>query len=249
MTKINLIHTPCRNCVFATYQENTQNGCLTNFLELFKKNNVEIIEAYDATLNFFVINGKKCISYRDKNWLDKKGVASAEEAIDIVTEENQIKYISIIILEQETSIDNVKDIILSQKQQSIPPKGIMIIREMYNEYNLDIKELSGFLKEISIPWRMQNFINKSMSFDDRLRSIIKSAPMDRYYYLIYPSKYENTNFAEKINKYVTDGKAFGCININDNLFFSYLSMQYAKNISNIDILKDIQGQIKYETIN
>lgn len=249
MTKINIIHTPCKDCVFAVYRDKTQIECLTNRLEIFKQNGVEIIEAYDDSLEFYVINGKKCLCYRTKEWLEKKDIHSAIEGVTIVDQENQIKYISVIILEQNTTIQDIKNIVSSQMNQAITPKGFMIIRETYNKYDLNVKEISDYFTTIHLPWRMQNFIDQDMSFNDRLRSIIKSAPMDRYYYLIYPSKYINTDFAAKINSYVMQEKPFGCININGNLFFSYLSFQYAKNIANIDILHDEAGQIAYEKIN
>ena len=258
MTKINIIHTPCKDCIFAIYDDKTQVGCLANRLDVFKQNGVEIIEAYDDALEFYVINGKKCLSYRTNDWLEKRklrrktddhGTPSVKEAVDIVNKENEIKYISVILLETNTTIQNIENIVSSQIKQKIPPKGFMIIREIYNEYDLTIKEISDYFSTINLPWRMQNFIDKDMSFNDRLRSIIKSAPMDRYYYIIYPSKYIDTNFAEKINNYVGQEKPFGCINIHGNLFFSYLSFQYAKNMVNIDILQDEAGQIAYEKIN
>ena len=248
MNKISIIHTPCKSCKFADYQDNIQTSCLLGKIDLYKKRNVEVLEVYDEEKSFFVINNKKCPSFRTEQWYTKKNIGSIEEAKALVYKENELKYIALIYSEPDMTIDNFKTIIDSLVSQEIRPKGVMVIREKNQKYLTSIKEMSLILNETKIPWRLQKFIDEDMNFDQKIRASIRSAPMDRFYFLIYPSKYIYCDFIKKINKYIEDGNSFGCINLNDNLFFSYLTLTYIKNLKDIDLLYQTDIHTKYETI-
>jgi hypothetical protein len=58
------LQTNCKNCVFSTYENNTQVGCLHNRITKFQPN---VIEAYDNEKEFYVINGL-CNLYRSNKW-------------------------------------------------------------------------------------------------------------------------------------------------------------------------------------
>ena len=48
MKEISAISTACKNCLFATYDDNTQNGCMLNRIEKIETHPVyELIEAED----------------------------------------------------------------------------------------------------------------------------------------------------------------------------------------------------------
>lgn len=249
MSKIDIIHTPCKSCVFAEYDGKTQISCFADQIEKYKNIGIEILEAYDDTKEFFIINKKKCLFFRDQSWYDKKELCDIKEATSLVKKENEMKYIAVIYLEPQTEQKEFEDILTSLKNQIIPPKGIMIIRDRWLTYKLSITQLSKSLNDNSIPWRLQNFIDNEMSFNDKIKAIVKSAPIDRFYYLIYPSKYKDYNFAETIDRYIQNGYSFGCININNNLFFSYLTLNYIKNLNNIDLLTEYSTHTQYEKIN
>ena len=55
MTPISKIHTPCKDCVFALYNDITQVGCKTKTLDIFKQRGVTILEVYDEEKEFYVI--------------------------------------------------------------------------------------------------------------------------------------------------------------------------------------------------
>jgi uncharacterized protein YeeX (DUF496 family) len=65
----NTVRTSCKNCVFATYRDNTQIGCLHDRIHSLKsmetENNCYVTEAYDDEKEFFVVN-RFCNMYRDK---------------------------------------------------------------------------------------------------------------------------------------------------------------------------------------
>lgn len=246
--KINVIHTPCKDCIFAIYNEKTQTECGLNKLSQYKKLGIEILEVYDNDKEFFVINGKKCLGFRDNQWLEKQKIKTIEEAKSIVLNENTIKYIAVLYLEPTNTMQDIENIVASLLNQKIIPKGIMIIKEKTKKYQISMNSLQKLLNSTKIPWRLQNFIDEDMTFDQQIKSIIKSAPMNRFYFLIYPSKFKNHNFAEKIDSYIQSGGSFGCINIDDNLFFSYLTLMYAKNLKDLNILESKDHQTLYETI-
>jgi hypothetical protein len=249
MTKIDIIHTPCKDCIFAEYDGDTQTSCALNKLEHYKNNGIEILEVYDDSKEFFVVNKKKCLYFRNNEWKTKKELRDITSAINLVNEEAQIKYIGVIYLEPETSIDTFNNIIESLLNQKIKPKGLMVIRDKHIKYPISVKQISDKLTQYDIPWRMQNFIDADMTFNDKVKAIIKSSPINRFYYLIYPSKYIYTNFIDRITSFIENGGIFGCININDNLFFSYLTLNYVKNINNLDLLLDNTTHTYYEKIN
>lgn len=247
--KIDIVHTPCKKCVFAIFDGDTQKGCFLNKIEKFKAKGFEILEVYDNEKEFYVINKKKCLSYRESDWLQKRNCSNLDDASKVLQDENTMKYIAVIYLEENTTKEEFETIISSLMQQKIPPKGLMIVRDKYKEYHLNIKDITPILNGSGIHWRLQNFIDETMTYDQKIKAIIKSAPIDRFYYLVYPSKYLINNFAEKIDNAIQDGTTFGCVNINGNLFFSYLTMLYAQNLTGSNLLEQTDMHTNYETIN
>ena len=56
-----MIHTPCKDCVFAIYDDKTQINCSQDCIDKYKKLDVPIVEVYDDDKEFYVIEGRKCI--------------------------------------------------------------------------------------------------------------------------------------------------------------------------------------------
>lgn len=57
-----IIRTSCKDCIFATYKDLTQIGCVANRLDIFQQNNAAF-EAYDNDKEFYVIE-RLCNIYR-----------------------------------------------------------------------------------------------------------------------------------------------------------------------------------------
>jgi hypothetical protein len=88
-----------------------------------------------------------------------------------------------------------------------------------------------------------------MNSTQKIKAIIQSAPMNRYYFYVQPQNFNKRSFdIQIINNKILDGLTFGCMNCGGALLFSYLSWQYAKNNQDIDILLDSKYHIKYENI-
>ena len=81
MTSIPAIHTSCKKCVFAIYDNITQTGCHLDYIAKYREKNISILEAYDEQKEFYVIGDKKCPGYREDSWF-KDNNLTIEEKID-----------------------------------------------------------------------------------------------------------------------------------------------------------------------
>ena len=55
--------TPCKNCWFATYINNTQNNCEVGIIDKLKD---KVVECYDNDKEFYFIKDKFCPYFIDK---------------------------------------------------------------------------------------------------------------------------------------------------------------------------------------
>lgn len=250
MTKqpIALIHTACKNCIFANYDSNTQISCKSGYLDKYRKNGVEVLEVYDNDKNFYVLNNKKCLSYREQTWLDKQNKDA--DLYEIVRQENLLKYVVLMPIQKTSTLDQIKTAFDSILNQEILPSGILIYQNRLEQNKINNADLLEYLQSIdkNILWRIKNFIDKDMSDSDRLRASIASCMINRFYLLVDLETSIPDGMISNIQKFIDNGNSFGCIDINNNKFFSYISVQFCKNIKHIDLLSDTSLHIKYETI-
>jgi hypothetical protein len=247
--KLNVIHTPCKECVFAEYQGNTQIGCTAGMLDKFKNAGYDIVEVYDNDKEFFVINNKKCLFMRPQNWLIKNNTNNINQALEIASKENQIKYILILDINNDTTLDSINATIAFFNEQKIVPAGILVMVDKKHKLQVDIKNIAKILDSTRIKWRIQKFIDEDLSFSQKIKAVIQSAPMNRFYLYLDPIKFNTAGLDMGfLNTKILDGLVFGCLNIGGGLFFSYLSWQYAKLNKGIDIILDKTLHIPYENI-
>jgi len=175
MPEINPIHTPCKQCVFAKYENITQTDCFLNYIDKYKTNEVEILEAYDEEKEFYIINGKKCIGYRENKWFANIGMenASIEEKIQEFNRKNYLHYLLVLNLDNY-SYENFEHLKNQIANISIKPSKIIFIRYQNKEplYGLDlIKNLLEFAK-IECKWRVQTMVDESIVYDQILHNVI-----------------------------------------------------------------------------
>lgn len=248
--KISIVHTPCKECVFAIYDEqNTQKACKANMLDKFKSLGYEILDVYDNEKEFFVINNKKCMFMRSDTWLKNKNTSNIDEALNIALKENNIKYILLLEIDDLCSQSDIETAIDEFCNQSIPPIGILVMVDHKHKLQINLNKIAKYLDDKKIKWRIQKFIDDEMSSTQKIKAIVQSAPMNRYYFYVRPQSFDKDSFdIGTINNKILDGLTFGCMNCGGALLFSYLSWQYAKNNQDIDILLDSKYHIKYENI-
>jgi hypothetical protein len=161
MSTINPIHTPCKNCTFAKYDDNTQTDCHLDYISLYKNKNIEIIEAYDNEKEFFIINNKKCVGYREKSWFEKRKMEnlSIEEKVAKFKENNFLHYLMCVDLQNFTQEDlsAFGDLF---KNLSIKPRKIIFIRYQNHTIKFSYDLIQKTLDQAGFngKWRIQTML-------------------------------------------------------------------------------------------
>jgi hypothetical protein len=149
-------HTSCKDCVWAIYRDNTQILCDKNLLKKYEKLNVSIREVYDDEKEFYVIEGRKCIFYRNKDWIPDQlnGELWDELANQKLSQELKLQYSAIIYINKEQEFKHAKSTVLSLLKTEIPPHEIIIV---YQDNSRQISTNTG-LPEYSddLNWCQQN---------------------------------------------------------------------------------------------
>lgn len=161
--EINIIHTPCKKCVFAKYEDITQTGCYLELIDQYRSKNIEILEAYDKEKEFYIINNKKCYGYKEDKYFEARNISelSLQEKIDYVKKTFAINYVAVINI-QQYSLEELDTIIGSLTKCENPPKKLVLIR-----YNSDMDKYPfNKLKNIFDKYNPKEWIIKSILEDE-----------------------------------------------------------------------------------
>ena len=161
MTQISQVHTPCKNCSFAIYKDNTQIDCALKYLDIYKSKNIEVLEVYDEEKEFYVVNDKKCIGYRNDSWLKDHDLinSSIEEKILQYNKSNHLSY-TCVVNTKDAKFNDLIDIIHNIESSKILPKKLHIVR--YNNNNeFDFNKLNAILSKLSYPWKIHTCVDDS----------------------------------------------------------------------------------------
>ncbi len=161
MSTINSIHTPCKSCVFAEYKDITQIGCHLNYLDTYRTKNIEILEAYDNEKEFYIINNKKCIGYRENGWFEKRNLQnlSIEEKIKKFKEKNFLHYLMVVNLNNFNTSEQLHSLSVQLSHIDIKPRKIIFIRYHSNK-NHPLSTIQDLLDKsnLSCKWRIQTML-------------------------------------------------------------------------------------------
>ena len=105
--RTSMVSTICYNCVFADYTDNVQTGCKANRLELFKQQKQEINEVDIDGKTCFVLEGKACVYYRNKDWaVESYKTEDTDTIFDIVKKQLNIPYHAILFFRSDDAIED-----------------------------------------------------------------------------------------------------------------------------------------------
>jgi len=186
---IDTIHTSCKNCVFAIYDNITQTDCALKYIEKYKQQNTEIIEAYDNEKEFYIVNKKKCIGYREPKWFKKFDIdhSSLECKISKYNELNKINYV-LVLDAFDYSLEDLEYTIKNITNIDIKPQKLIIIRHTNNQ-ELPYKQIDQlFNKYLSIPWRIQTILDPNLSNQNVLNQTINQNAKYRFMLYVTNSK-------------------------------------------------------------
>lgn len=173
MSSINSIHTPCKDCIFAQYDGLTQINCHLDYLSKYKDKNCEILEVYDDEKEFYVINDKKCLGYRDNRWIKKYNLehSTLEEKIQIFKETNKLQYLMMIDL-QNFDKEKLNKLNEQIKQCDILPEKIIFIRYQNHINDFTYENITQFLAsaKINCKWRIQTMVDNALKHEDILHT-------------------------------------------------------------------------------
>ena len=190
--QINTIHTPCKNCVFAKYDHNTQVECELNYLDKYKNKNTPILEAYDNEKEFYIINGKKCMGYRENKWFKQFNLENADiqSKIEKYHATNRLDYLLVIDL-KFLDITKLDSILQQISQTSIQPKKVIIIRYLDNEKSFTYSVIEKLFQKYntSYVWRIQTILDTSLTTEQIIHNIISLNAKNRF--AIVVSNYNN----------------------------------------------------------
>jgi len=157
-SQINKKHTPCKGCGFGVYDGKTQTGCELSMLDKLKEQDedVEILDAYDNDLEFFIVNNKYCHVKRGQDWIEQVPEEKRLEQI-----EKELKYIDyqvIIIADDDEA--NTQKTLDSVTEQTVAPGHITILRKVNSMVRPS--NFNKMLVKAGRPWRVQNAVNPGL---------------------------------------------------------------------------------------
>ena len=208
MNEISIIHTPCKKCVFAQYDNKTQIGCALDYIEKHRSNGTEILEAYDNDLEFYIINQKKCNGYRENSWFIAKGLpenSSIESKISLFKSLNTIGYTLIInFLEIGSNQEDMINLSNTLQTLSITPQKVVFIRGPEGGETTIYKNINNLLvgANINCKWKIQTMVDDSMSNENILHNAINENKNSRFICALKNSKSNLGHIIDQANTIV-----------------------------------------------
>lgn len=147
------IHTNCKNCVFATFNDKLQTGCSLNKLQDYEKAGIEVADGYDDDGNEFkIINGRFCLFYRNP---DVMSVYPKDTWAKVVKEQTKIPYHVLILIEDDHTFSQVKECLFQWRDQDIRPSMVTLINKQYLKYRTHGPE--KYIRPSKLLELLQNF--------------------------------------------------------------------------------------------
>lgn len=201
---INSIHTSCKNCVFSIYENITQTDCALKYIDLYKDKNIEVLEAYDNDKEFYIINNKKCIGYREPKWFDRYNMSdsSMSDKITKYHELNRINYFMILDT-FEMSTETFEECVKNISAYTYMPEKLIIIRYAYVDKTLPFTIIEDTFKKynLDLAWKIHTILDEELSTDDILYQTITQN--NKYRFVLYTKDTEDTDkLLEKANDIV-----------------------------------------------
>lgn len=192
--------TPCKDCCFAIYEDITQVGCSRNRIEKYKNAGNEIIEAYDEDKEFYVIKGRLCPYYRNRDWLNRIG--DNPTSLEMMLSVETAATIHLIIFLRDKSIEELDKTIKSidVENSSVKPIQVTVVRPRSSK--LKVQELKDYLNSIQVIWRIENLI---VDMDDTKTIHMIQKTLTSQYYCTCNSGFEfEDRYFEKMNNAVLE---------------------------------------------
>jgi hypothetical protein len=187
--------TPCKNCGFAVYEEDTQTGCYLGVIDKFRAVGTEIIEAYDHEKEFFVID-RKCLFGRNKKWVADYCSECPDDILKRIRAEIAIKLEVCVYVDEHTTQNEIVETVDALNEQALKPTSLVFLQHP----DSTIKEADyNNVVTTSIPWSISfhiemdateggygEHVDRNRCFDLRIKTVNDSRRKSviTYYMLI-----------------------------------------------------------------
>ena len=188
-------HTACKNCIFAQYHDNTQYGCKVGRIEQYRAIDPNIIlEVFDEEKEFYVINKRICLYYRNEGWLERLVESedinhSIHHYESIVRKAMKIKVHFIITHHKNQHIDKLCNTLKSIQKQKIKPTIVTVINRNLDRMPNSViqKILESYLPNIDL-WKVHGAINLDLSDLTYVDMVCDATKNNSYsFYITVPS--------------------------------------------------------------
>lgn len=196
------IETPCKDCVFATYLENTQNGCQLGRIEKFLARG-EAREVYDEDKEFYVVN-RKCSTNRHK---DSPWPAEAKQEDWAAKVRKEIALtLDVIVVFTNHVFEDAERTIESLTKQTLPPHHVWFVinQDLAGpEQRIGPGRLISLLKETNLSWNVNQITLPDRTVEDCVDMVVPNC--ESYFYAIVPPGLElRPEFISDIDKLIND---------------------------------------------
>jgi hypothetical protein len=161
--QIHPVHTSCQGCAFAVMAGSEQTGCRLGRLAAFARHGAEVVEAYNQEGEFFVVSGRKCNAFRDKDWA--KGVPYSEQEGRVRKELRERLLTFVVLAGDAVDNDKVVEAAKSIRRQSVACP-VLFVYAGDNPGCAKAADLNAALMgELanSVTWRMVSLVERTAS--------------------------------------------------------------------------------------
>jgi hypothetical protein len=193
------MRTLCRDCIFASFTDGVQEGCVLGRLEKFKSLGTEVSIEIDPEKEkqYYVINDRYCMACRNDKWL--QNLDDSEDHVTKMKDEMSIQYSAIVF--HNSSLKDLKQTLLSLESQNPKPKNIKIVRKPSCEHSLT--EISKCCQTLEVKWTVRNFLSE-MNDNECIDLILKSPSVAAFYCVFYSGFDVPSDTMYNVNDFVNE---------------------------------------------
>jgi hypothetical protein len=240
---ISRIHTACKECVFASYNDKTQVGCEMDLLDKYKSKDTTIIEAYDEDKEFYILNNRKCIGFRKNSWFNKFGDnLTLQDKKEKVLDSFKLRYMLLVDLKRFTT-DSLEKLFDDLSKMDIKPSKIILVRYNYANKIFDYDYIKEILEKSNLgcAWRLQTMLDESVGIKSVLSHTVSNN--QNYKYMLYLTDYTDkaNDIVNKANNLIfKDLESFTVISDESYIGYMFLGLMYRYIwfTSKIDLLEE-----------
>jgi hypothetical protein len=202
LVEIKAVHTSCKDCVFATYENKTQVGCAFGRLDAYKRRfgKAAVAAAYDDDKEFFIVNGHACGAKRHC----PPEPFNVQSLVRHVRQELTAKVDFVVMVKPG---DDIIKTVESIKAQTVPAFSVVFLPE---SKDVSVPSLHMGMREVAagMTWSVTSIKERAKdgSFPDRgrLLDLVTDKMKGHFYTVLSAGATVPPDFIEKIDRAVTD---------------------------------------------